>query len=417
MAGDGWSMRPLASDVVAAYAARCAGESVSWPGLPVSYVDYALWQRDVLGDPADPGSVFGRQLAFWESALSGVPERVSLPLDRPRPVVGSFAGAVVPVVVPEAVFGRVSSAARAAGVTVFMVLQAGLAAVLARLGAGSDVVVGSGVAGRRDESLDDLVGFFVNTVVVRTDVSGDPSFGELLARVRESSLAAFDHQDVPFELVVERLNPVRSAGVHPLFQVALVVQNAEVGRFDLPGLSVAAEPVDTGTSKFDVTISVAEVFDDEGVAVGLRGFVEYATDLFDQSTVEAFVQRWLAVLDAGAADLGVRVSELPILVDSEHERLLHLASSTPHARELTPAAAEATVLDLVAGWDATLPAVAGADGRLSYGELWAESGRVAGWLRSLGVNRGDIVGVVCEPSATGIAVLLGVWRAGAAFCP
>ncbi|WP_197523163.1 non-ribosomal peptide synthetase, partial [Actinokineospora pegani] len=220
IAGDGWSMAPLTRDLSAAYAARRAGHAPDWAPLPVQYADYALWQRDLL----DSG-VAETQLAFWRSALDGAPPVLDLPTDRPRPAVATHRGGVVPFELDAGTHAALAALAARHGATVFMVLQAGLAAVLARLGAGTDIPIGSPVAGRLDEALDELVGFFVNTLVLRTDVSGDPTFGELVARVRDADLAAFEHQDLPFDLLVEELNPARSTAHHPLFQVMLVLQN------------------------------------------------------------------------------------------------------------------------------------------------------------------------------------------------
>ncbi|MFI1162009.1 condensation domain-containing protein, partial [Streptomyces sioyaensis] len=236
VAADGWSLGPLARDLAKAYTDRRAGRGPSWSPLPVQYADYTLWQRRLLGDETDPDSVFGRQLTYWREQLAGLPEQVTLPTDRARPQTASYAGDVCMFRIDTDLHADLLALARGSGATLFMVLQAALAAVLTRSGAGTDVPIGSPVAGRTDDALDDLVGFFVNTIVLRTDTSGNPDFDELLRRVRDTSLAAYAHQDVPFEHLVEKLNPQRSTAHSPLFQVLLAFQNNPETSFDLPGL-------------------------------------------------------------------------------------------------------------------------------------------------------------------------------------
>ena len=209
IAADGWSLGPLGRDL-ARPTPRAEGAEPQWPALPIQYADYTLWQQQLLGSETDPESPLGGQIAFWTKALEGLPEQLELPTDRPRPALASYRGETVPLQISPELHGGLLGLARDNQASLFMVLQAGLAALLTRLGAGTDIAIGSPIAGRTDHALEELVGFFVNTLVLRTDTSANPSFGELLARVRAVDLAAYAHQELPFERLVELLNPARS---------------------------------------------------------------------------------------------------------------------------------------------------------------------------------------------------------------
>ncbi|MER5494283.1 amino acid adenylation domain-containing protein, partial [Streptomyces sp. NPDC002490] len=281
IAVDGWSMGVLARDLRTAYAARRGGAAPDWEPLPVQYVDYARWQRESLGEADDPESPAGRQLAHWRAALAGIPDVTPLPVDRPRPAVPSFRGGSVPLELTAEVHAGLAAVGREVGATVFMVVQAAWLMLLARLGAGTDVPLGTAVAGRGERELDDLTGFFVNTLVLRTDASGDPTFRELLERVRETDLAAYAHQDLPFEQVVEDLNPARSLSRHPLFQIMLVLQNVPPATWDLPGLSVRALeerelPTEAVPARFDLSLSLSERWDVWGGPAGVVGGLQFA---------------------------------------------------------------------------------------------------------------------------------------------
>ncbi|MEU8686811.1 condensation domain-containing protein, partial [Streptomyces sp. NPDC048611] len=390
IAGDGWSMGPLARDLMAAYSARCVGRAPGWEPLPVQYADYTLWQRELLGDESDSESEFSRQVAYWKGQLADLPDRLSLPTDRPRPAVTSYEGSYVTYGLNAELHGRIDELAKGSGATVFMVLQAAMAALLTRLGAGTDIPLGSPIAGRTDDALDDLVGFFVNTLVLRVDTGDDPSFEDLLARVKGTSLSAYAHQDVPFEHLVEVLNPQRSTAHHPLFQVMFSLQNAPEGEFALSGLSVGTESVDLGVARLDLSVSVIERKDDTGAHAGVDALVEYATDLFDRSTVEGLLGRWVRLLEQFVADPGLRVGEVEVLAEGELERVVSVWNDTAVAtRSVTLGELFEERVRLVP--DAVAVVCGGRS--LSYGEVNARANRLAHWLVGRGVGPEKLVGV------------------------
>ncbi|GAA3655644.1 hypothetical protein GCM10022420_035610 [Streptomyces iranensis] len=419
IAVDGWSMGVLGREIGVAYAARRAGRAPGWEPLPVQYADYALWQREVLGDLEDPDSVISGQLGYWRDALAGAPEELLLPTDRPRPAVSSFRGGEVPVAITAETHAQLTELAQRGGATMFMVMHAAISALLSRMGAGKDIPVGTAVAGRGDAALDGLVGFFVNTLVLRSDVSGDPTFVELLSRVREADLDGYAHQDVPFERLVEDLNPARSLGRNPLFQVSLGLQGAPAGGgrlWDLPGLRV--RPLESGaeaSARVDLALDLAEHRDGDGNPGGIRGAFLYATDLFDQRTVEGLAERLARLLDQVAADPSARVSEFEVLDGAERERVLEVWNATERDAPVRPLG---ELFDERAGLSPGAVAVVGAGGEeWSYGELRDRSERVAGVLAARGVGCGDLVAVVLERSVDVVAVLLGIAKAGAGFVP
>ena len=328
IAADGWSITPLVADLGVAYASRCAGQAPGWAPLPVQYADYTLWQRAQLGELENSDSPIAAQLAYWEQALAGMPERLVLPTDRPYPPVADYRGAGVAVDWPVELQQRVARVAREHNATSFMVVQAALAVLLAKLSASAEVAVGFPIAGRRDPALDELVGFFVNTLVLRVEVAGDPSVAELLAQVRGRALAAYEHQDVPFEVLVERLNPTRSLTHHPLVQVMLAWQNLPGQDSDpaaaglaLGDVQVTPLPADTYTARMDLVFSLAERWSEAGAPAGIGGTVEFRTDVFDAASIETLIERWRRVLEALTADPTRRLSSIDLLDADEQDRL------------------------------------------------------------------------------------------------
>ncbi|GAA2253894.1 non-ribosomal peptide synthetase [Streptomyces ruber] len=422
IAGDGWSMRPLADDLGTAYTARLAGREPDWRPLPVQYADHTLWQHRLLGDPADPDSVFAAQSRHWTGALDGLPEHLPLPFDRPRPARASFRGGTVDLALDAGLHTALTGLAHRYGVSLHMVLHAGLAALFTRLGAGTDIPIGTPVAGRTDEAMDDLIGLFVNTLVLRTDTGGDPTFAELLGRVRETTLNAHAHQDLPFEHLVEQLNPTRSLAHHPLFQTMLVLQNTPAGRFALPGLRVDAAPVRTGTARMDLMLSLTEGHTATGQPTGLTGDVEYAADLFDRGTVEAITERWVRLLRAVAADPDRRIGRVDILSAAERRRLLpteDAGTAAPRTPE-TPETPGISVAGLFAARVRAVPdaaAVVCGDATLTYRELGTRVHRLARLLRSRGIGAESVVALALPRSAGTVVALLAVLEAGAAYLP
>ncbi|MEV7865258.1 amino acid adenylation domain-containing protein, partial [Streptomyces sp. NPDC088124] len=414
IAGDGWSLAPLTRDLSAAYTARSTGQALERVPLPVQYADYSLWQRELLGEETDPDSLLTEQLTYWRQALADLPEELTLPFDRPRPPVVSHRGGSAGLTIDARTHQKLVELARVQGVTVFMVVQAALAVLLHRLGAGDDIPVGTPIAGRTDEALDDLVGLFVNTLVLRSDLSGDPTFLQLLDRTRETDLGAYTHQDVPFERLVEDLAPARSMARHPLFQVMLTLQNTAEARLGLPGLTVETLPAGVLPAKFDLDFQIAEQFTDGGTPAGLTGLITYATDLFDPASVEAIVRRFLMVLETVTADPSLPVSRIDVLDTAERERILSGWNGTTH--EVPPTTlAELFEAQVSRTPDATAVVFDGTE--VTYAELNARANRLARVLVDGGARPEERVAVLMDRSTDLVVALLAVVKTGAAYVP
>ncbi|MEU5976817.1 amino acid adenylation domain-containing protein [Streptomyces sp. NPDC047315] len=413
IAADGWSLAPLLRDLADAYRARTSGCAPDWQPLPVQYVDYTLWQRELLGSDRDPDSLVSEQLAYWRDALAGLPECLPLPTDRPRPAVASYRGGSVPLSIGPELHRAALELARSERATLHMVLQAALAALLTRLGTGTDIPIGADVAGRTDEGLDDLVGMFVNTLVLRTDTGGDPTFRELLARVRERGLSAYAHQDLPFDRLVEEVRPVRSASWNPLFQVALSLVEDVHAVPALPGLDASVVPLRGQGAKVDIAVHLTELRTGQQVAAaGLEGAVDYASDLFDHGSVALLAERYLRLLTTVTAEPDLRIGRVELLTPEERAELSAGGSSPAVDGDLLP--------ELFAAQAARTPgavAVECAADRLTYGGLAARSNRLARALIERGVGPEDRVAVLLRPGLDLVVALLAVVTSGAAYVP
>lgn len=424
-AADRWSFAPLLADLSRAYAGRVAAPSVEAlaDAQPVDYAAYTAWQRALLGERNRPTDLAGRQLDFWQRTLSDAPAELPLPADRRRPAAASHRGGTVAHRLSPELASAVRRVAHDAGASVFMVLHAAVAALLHRHGAGDDVILGAPVSGRTDEDLDDVVGFFVNSVVLRTDLAGDPTFADLVARVRAADLAAFAHADVPFERVVERLRPERSASRHPLFQVMIAHHRADEVAFRLAAPGTDDGPAElflppSGTAMFDLDLRFVETAD-----AGIELYAGYATDRFDHATVRRLTDRLTVLLDAVTADPDLRLGSAPILPGPERELLLREARVAGPAG-VAPAGPAVSVVAAIARRVAATPdavALVDASSSLSrpvgYAELDARVNRLAHLLIDEGVRPGDVVGVAVPRSAGLVTALLAVLKTGAAYLP
>ncbi|WP_245716671.1 non-ribosomal peptide synthetase [Nocardia mikamii] len=420
IAADASSMGPLVRDVMTAYVARTSGHAPNWAPLAVQYADFALWQRAVLGDEHQPDSIAAQQISYWQRQLAGLPDVLELPTDRPRPPVANLAGARVDVRIAPEVHAGLVELARAHGATLFMVVHSALAVLLARLSGSDDIAIGSPVAGRGEAELDDLIGMFVNTVVFRTRVEPGESFVDLLVRQRETDLQAFAHADIPFERLVEILNPPRSTAHHPLFQVGLSFQNVARTQLELPGLSVSGLAADLDVSQFDLHVIVSDSYDEDGRAAGIGGFLTYATDLFDASTAAEFAQRLSLLLGAVVADAAVPVGDIDLLTAAGRDRLMELERGPVRAIDTT-----ATLPDLLARSVAANPAAPalvaramGGEGvELDYAELGRRVNRLARKLISLGVGPESRVGLALRRGIDLVVGMYAVSAAGGAYVP
>jgi amino acid adenylation domain-containing protein len=401
---DGWSMGVLVKEVAALYEAFAAGQESPLPELPIQYPDYAAWQREWL-----QGEALEEQLSYWREKLAGAPPVLELPTDRPRPAVQTFRGAREQFTLPATLAAELAELSRGEGVTLFMTLLAAWQALLSRYARQQDVVVGTPVAGRSRPELEPLIGFFVNTLALRTDLSGNPTFRELLGRVREVCLGAYAHQEVPFEKLVEELQPQRNLSHAPLFQVMLVLQNQPQEAVELPGLRISAVRGENLTAKFDLTLILEER------AGELAGVLEYNSDLFDAGTAARMAAQFRTLLDGVAADPDRRLARVSLLDEAEEREQLRAWNET--AAEFPADFCLHQLFEAQAARTPDALAVVGDGGSLTYAELDRRANRVAHALRRLGVGPEERVGLLAGRSVEMVVGLWGVLKAGGAYVP
>jgi amino acid adenylation domain-containing protein len=400
---DGWSVGVLVREVAALYEAYSEGRESPLAELPVQYADYAAWQREYLR-----GETLERQLTYWREKLKDAPPVLELPTDRPRQGVNSGRGAHLRFELGAELSGRLRAASRKEGVTLYMTLLAGWQALLARYSGQEDVSVGTPIAGRTRAEVEGLIGFFVNTLVMRTDLSGDPTFGELVGRVREVTLGAYAHQEVPFERLVEELQPERSLSHTPLFQVAFSLQHESRGAFELVGLKLAEVESSNETAKFDLSLSVVER------GRNLVGVFEYSTDLFEEATVRGIQQHFQLLLEAAVGDTTRRLSELAVLTAEEEQSIAEWNNTgAPYPSHLCIH----ELFEAHVGRTPEAVAVEAAGAGVTYRELNERANQLAHHLRGLGVGAESRVGLFAERSVGMLVGLLGVLKAGGAYVP
>jgi len=403
IACDGWSIGLFIQELGAFYESLRDGLTPALRPLSVQYADYAAWQREELAGPRLDALV-----AHWKSRLEGVPQGLDLPADRPRPRVRRYLGRRLPMALDPELTARLRAVALAAEGTLFMALTAGYAAILARMASRDELLLGSPVAGRGRVEIEGLIGLFVNVLVLHVDLSGDPTFHELIERVRRVSLEAFEHQDLPFEKLVEELRPERDLSRPPLVEAMLSLGNVPAERLRLPGVTLEPVAVESGTSKVDFTVELAER---DG---GLAGVLEYSSELYDAVTARRLAEHWRALLAAAADRPGARLSELALMSAAERHQVLREWNDTAVGRPAEP------ILQAVAGRAGEAPDVVAVvtDGdHLSYAELASRASRLAHALRASGIGPEERVAIALDRSVALPVALLGVLASGGAYLP
>jgi len=401
---DGWSRGIIVREVGALYEAFSANRPSPLPELPIQYADYAVWQKEFLS-----AEVVESHLSYWMETLRDAPPVLNLPTDRPRPPVQTFNGASEPFQIPDGLASKLQALGAENNASLFMVLVGAFKALLARHTDREDIVIGTPVANRNKAELEGLIGFFINSLVLRIDLSGDPTFLQLLGRVREVTLGAYAHQELPFEKIVEVLQPKRNLSHAPLYQIAFILENTPRAEVETEGLALTPLRTETVSSKFDLTLALAQF------GQNLLGSVEYNTDLFDRSTIERMIASYVRVLGAVAGDPQLKLSELPLLTEAEWQHLVIEFNDT--ATEATP---DNCIQQLLAEQAQRSPqAIAVSFGRqeLTYRELDRRANQVARFLQSSGVGRETPVALCLDRSLEMVVAILGVLKAGGAYVP
>ncbi|WP_170214327.1 non-ribosomal peptide synthetase [Nocardia cyriacigeorgica] len=411
---DGSSLAPLARDITAAYAARCAGTAPAWRTLPVQYADYALWHQDLLGSRDDPESLLARQLSYWTQELDGLPEGLDLPADRPRPAVASLKGSAVQRIAEAELHRDLIAVARRHRATVFMVMRTALAVMLGRLSGSTDIAIGVPMTNRAEPALDDVVGMFVNTTVSRTRIDPGERFTSLLDRTRERDLINFAHSDVPFEQVVDAVGPIRSPGRHPLYQVGFAFQNFAEAKLDLSEVRFSAFEVDTRTSKTDLHIAVVDTRKDDGSPGPIAIRFTYATDLFDESTVRRFLDTYLHLLHQVATRPDTAVGALDLVGPADRLSLREWSSGD--SRPVGEHRLTAPIWQRARETPGAVAVVCGSES-LTYQQLHDRVHRLARWLIERGIGPEDGVAVAMRRSIHQVVAFCAIVEAGAAWVP
>ncbi len=401
---DAWSIGLITRDLAALYEARLTGEPPRLPSLSVHYADFAAWQVERM-----QGETLERQLSYWKNQLSGDLPVLNLPTDRPRPPLQTFHGAARQVALSRELSEAVSRLARKEGVTVAMVMLAAFQVLLSKYTGQEDVVIGSPIANRTRSEIEDLIGIFVNSLVLRTDLSGDPTFSEVLRRVQKLSLDAYDHQDLPFERLVYELNPERDLAQNPLFQVVFAMQNVPRTALELPGLVIEDYPAEVRTIRTDLELFLIEQ------PSGFRGMFVYNVDLFDASTVDRMATHLTTLLEGAVSDPGKRIGELPLLDPAERHRIVAEWNET--AADYPDDIGIHRLFEARVAESPDLTALLHRGREWTYRELESRANRVAHALLARGVRRNSLVGLCFERTPEMIVGMLGILKAGGAYVP